>query len=298
MLLGPRLSGNYRAGNLENQTWSCLTQYIMDSTVTVDIDAKSGVATITLQRPATLNALTAEDYTAFANALRAIDQREDVLVTVWQATGKWFCAGTDVRGSGTRVLTSHLRDSFLQGVVRTTTDCGHALYTHSKILVAALNGPVMGIAAALLGHFDFIYCMPNAWLSVPFTFLGIVAEGGSSVSFVNRMGLAKANEVLIWGRKKEAQELYECGFINKILPLQSVDAFHAAVRAIILEDLRGLDPTALLVVKRLIRTGLTEKNSPDAANLRESYAQAERFSSGIPAKQFMRIAMKEIKHKL
>ncbi|KAJ7109327.1 ClpP/crotonase-like domain-containing protein [Mycena epipterygia] len=271
----------------------------MASTVTVDIS--DGIASITLRRPATLNAITAEDYTAFANALRTIDKRDDVLVTVWQATGKWFCAGTDVRSTGSRVLVDHVRDSFLEAVVRTTTDCGQALYSHSKILVAALNGPVMGIAAALLGHFDFIYSMPNAWLSVPFTFLGIVAEGGSSVTFVNRMGLAKANEVLIWGKKKEAQELYECGFINKILPLRPTDAFHAAVRAIIVEDMRGLDPTALLTVKRLIRTGLTEKNNPDAVNLRESYAQAERFlspTSGIPGRQFMRIATKEIKHKL
>ncbi|KAJ7470715.1 ClpP/crotonase-like domain-containing protein [Mycena latifolia] len=264
----------------------------MDSTVTVDV--ADSIATITLQRPATLNAITSEDYTAFANALRAINERDDVLVTVWQATGKWFCAGTDVRDTGSRVLNGEVRDSFLQAVVRTTTDCGQALYSHNKILVAALNGPVM----ALLGHFDFIYCMPNAWLSVPFTFLGIVAEGGSSVSFVNRMGLAKANEALIWGRKKEAQELYECGFVNKILPLQPTDGFHTAVRDIIVEDLRGLDPAALLVVKRLIRTGLAEKNNPDAVNLRESYAQAERFASGVPGKQFMRIAMKEIKHKL
>ncbi|KAJ7774774.1 ClpP/crotonase-like domain-containing protein [Mycena metata] len=267
------------------------------STVTVDI--ADSIATITLQRPATLNALTADDYTAFANALRAIDEREDVLVTVWQATGKWFCAGTDVRSSaGREVLTGEIRDSFLQAVVHTTTDCGHALYSHRKVLVAALNGPVMGIAAALLGHFDFIYSMPNTWLSVPFTFLGIVAEGGSSVSFVNRMGLAKANEVLIWGKKKEAQELLDCGFINKVLPLQPWESFHAAVRAIVVEDLRGLDPAALLSVKRLIRTGLTEKNNPDATNLRESYAQAERFSSGIPSRQFIRIATKEIKHKL
>ncbi|KAJ7709954.1 ClpP/crotonase-like domain-containing protein [Mycena rosella] len=268
----------------------------MGSTIAVDI--ADSIATITLQRPASLNALTPEDYTAFANALRAIDKRDDVLVTVWQATGKWFCAGTDVRSSGGRGLTGELRDSFLQAVVRTTTDCGQAIYSHSKILVAALNGPNVGIAAALIGNFDFIYCMPNAWLSVPFTFLGIVAEGGSSASFVNRMGLSKANEVLIWGKKKEAQELYECGFINKILPLQPTDAFHAAVRAIIVEDLRGLDPTALLVVKKLIRTGLTEKNNPDAVNLRESYAQAERFSSGVPGQQFLRIARKEIKHKL
>jgi len=159
-------------------------------------------------------------------------------------------------------------------------------------------GYILGIAAAFLGHFDFIYCMPNAWLSVPFTFLGIISEGGSSVTFVNRMGLAKANEVLIWGKKKSAQELHECGFINQILPLQSTESFHAAVRDVIVEGLRGLDPTALLVVKKLIRTGLAEKNNPDAVNLRESYAQAERFSSGIPSKQFMRIATKEIKHKL
>ncbi|KAJ7740658.1 ClpP/crotonase-like domain-containing protein [Mycena maculata] len=268
----------------------------MDSTLTVDV--ADGIATITLRRPASLNAITAADYTAFANALRAIDKRDDVLVTVWQATGKWFCAGTDVRSTGTRELSGELRDSFLQGVVKTTTDCGHALYSHSKVLVCSLQGPVMGIAAAFLGYFDFIYSMENAWLSVPFTFLGIIAEGGSSVTFVNRMGLAKANEALIWGKKVSAQELRECGFINEILPFQPVEDFHAAVRAIIVENLRGLDPNALLAVKKLIRTGLTEKNNPDAVNLRESYAQAERFSSGIPTRQFIRIAAKEIKHKL
>ncbi|KAF8212286.1 ClpP/crotonase-like domain-containing protein, partial [Mycena galopus ATCC 62051] len=245
----------------------------------------SSIATITLRRPATLNSLTAEDYTNLANALRAIDKREDVLVTVWQATGKWFCAGTDVRAAASNTPSTDevnhgLRHNFLNGVTHSNTDCGQALYSHTKILVAALNGPVMYVA--FLGHFDFIYCMPNAWLSVPFTFLGIIAEGGSSVTFVNRMGLAKANEVLLWGKKKNAQELYECGFVNKILPLQPTESFHAAVRDLLLEELRGLDPTALLVVKRLIRTGLTEKNNPDAVNLRESYAQAERFSRSLP----------------
>ncbi|KAJ7343534.1 ClpP/crotonase-like domain-containing protein [Mycena albidolilacea] len=267
------------------------------STITVDV--ADSIATITLCRPASLNALTADDYTEFANALRTIDKRDDVLVTVWQATGKWFCAGTDVRASTTtKGANAGLRDNFLQRVVHTTTDCGQALYSHSKILVAALNGPVMGIAAAFLGYFDFIYCMENAWLSVPFTFLGIIAEGGSSVTFVNRMGVAKANEVLLWGKKATAPELQASGFINKILPLQSTESFQVAVRDLLLEELRGLDPTALLVVKRLLKTGLNEKNNPDSVNLRESYAQAERFSSGIPGKQFLRIANKEIKHKL
>lgn len=47
-------------------------------------------------------------------------------------------------------------------------------------------------------------------------------------------------------------------------------------------ELEGLDPTALLAVKRLIRAGLYEKNNPDAVNMRESYEQAARIASGVP----------------
>ncbi|KAJ7905441.1 ClpP/crotonase-like domain-containing protein [Mycena olivaceomarginata] len=254
------------------------------STITVDV--ADSIATITLCRPASLNALTADGDSP--TALRTIDKRDDVLVTVWQATGKWFCAAAERTSEPPQPLrepNAGLRDNFLQRVVHTTTDCGQALYSHSKILVAALNGPVM----AFLGYFDFIYCMENAWLSVPFTFLGIIAEGGSSVTFVNRMGIAKANEVLLWGKKATAPELQASGFIN----------FQVAVRDLLLEELRGLDPTALLVVKRLLKTGLNEKNNPDSVKSpRKLRSQAERFSSGIPGKQFLRIANKEIKHKL
>ena len=66
----------------------------------------------------------------------------------------------------------------------------------------------------------------------------------------------------------------------------------------LLSELQGLDPTALLVVKKLLKAGLADKNDPDAVNLRESYAQAERFASGIPGERFRKIAAKEIKHKL
>ncbi|KAF9005607.1 ClpP/crotonase-like domain-containing protein [Cyathus striatus] len=263
---------------------------------TVAIAVADGIATITLNRPKSLNAITATDYDAFAAALREVDEMDDVIVTVWQATGKWFCAGTDVKKSNgdlSETLGS-VRNSLNNKVVRTTTDCGKALYSHRKILVAALNGPVM----AFLGYFDFVYAMPNVWLSVPFTFLGIIAEGGSSVSFVNRMGLGNANEVLIWGKKKNANELLECGFINRIFPQQPVEMFHKTIYDYVKDELRGLDPTAVLTVKKLIRAGLNDKNDPDAVNLRESYAQAERFASGVPYRQFARIASKEIKHKL
>jgi Delta3-Delta2-enoyl-CoA isomerase len=87
-------------------------------------------------------------------------------------------------------------------------------------------------------------------------------------------------------------------FCSKIFPQQSVASFHSTVREYLLSELEGLDPVALLTVKKLIQTGLRDKNDPDAVNLRESYAQAERFASSIPAERFTKIAAKEIKHKL
>ncbi|KAF9451075.1 ClpP/crotonase [Macrolepiota fuliginosa MF-IS2] len=267
----------------------------------ITVNIERGFATIQLNRPATLNALTPQDYDDLTKALREINEREDVTVTILQGTGKWFCAGTSVRSkSPEKALESigDIRKALVNNVALTTLDCSKALYSHRKILVAALNGPVMGITAALLGLFDFIYAMPNVWMSTPFTFLGIVAEGGASASFVNRMGVAKANEMLIWGKKKEAQELLECGFINKIFPQQPVESFHKRVRQLLEAELEGLDPTAVLSAKKLIKAGLNDKNDFDAINLRESYAQAERFASGVPFRQFSRIANKEIRHKL
>lgn len=266
----------------------------------IAVEVLHGIATITLNEPQRLNALSPEDYDDFANSLREIDQRNDVVVTTWQANGNWFCSGTNVKAG---VAASQPTEPTLRGqlralVISANTDCTHALYTHRKLLVAALNGPVMGIAAAFLGNFDFIYAVPEAWLSMGLPFVGLAVEGGASVNFVNRMGLAKANEALIFNKKMTAQELLECGFINKIFPSKSTETFHLAVRQYLHSELKGLDPASILAVKSLIKTGLAEKNNPDALNLRESYAQAERFRSGVPSIRFGMLARKEIRHKL
>ncbi|KAG1903701.1 ClpP crotonase [Suillus fuscotomentosus] len=272
------------------------------------VNVSQGIATITLNEPRHLNALTLEDYDAFANSLRAIDKREDVVATVWQANGKWFCAGSDltqtvattgrVRDVPNTLTQYSMRDYLIHEVVAANTDCTHAIYSHSKILVAALNGPVIGLTAAFLGNFDFIYAVPEAWLNVGMSLLGIATEGGASVSFVNRMGIAKANEVLILNKKISALEMLECGFVNKIFPSKSTEEFHSTVHQHLKKELDGLVPASIFAIKTLIKAGLNEKNDFHAVNLRESYAQAERFSSGIPAERFSKIAKKEIKHKL
>ncbi|KAI6005982.1 ClpP/crotonase-like domain-containing protein [Pisolithus albus] len=282
----------------------------------ITVEVLQGIATITLNEPQRLNALSPEDYDDFANSLREIDRRDDVVVTIWQANGNWFCAGTNVKGgvSESQPVKPTLRDQLRARVVSANTDCTQALYTHSKILVAALNGPVM----AFLGNFDFIYAVPEAWLYMGLPFVGLAVEGGASVNFVNRMGLAKANEVMIFSKKMTAQELLGCGFVKYshsplcrslkrfLMPVfqQNLSRRCLLNRSmplfgdIYIPELEGLDLMSVLAVKYLIKAGLAEKNNPDALNLRESYVQAERFRSGVPSLRFGMLARKEIRHKL
>lgn len=82
--------------------------------------------------------------------------------------------------------------------------------------MTALNGPAVGLSAALIGFSDFIYAAPHAFILTPFTSLGLVAEGGASRGFVQRMGIAKANEALIMSKRITSDELVKCGFVNEI----------------------------------------------------------------------------------
>lgn len=70
------------------------------------------------------------------------------------------------------------------------------------------------------------------------------------------------------------------------------------MRTHIQQELKGLDHSACLEVKQLIKAGLSENNDLDAVNLRESYAQSARIASGVPRQRFAQVARKEIKHKL
>ena len=85
---------------------------------------------------------------------------------------------------------------------------------------------------------------------------------------------------------------------SEIFLESSIEEFHKSVKQRVAAELDGLVTEAVLKTKELLRLGLKEKNDMDAVLLREGYAQAERFASGVPAERFARIARKEIRHKL
>jgi len=188
---------------------------------------------------------------------------------------------------------------WLKNFVSNNLNITHAFYTHPKILITALNGPVIGLSAALIAFSDFIYCVPSTFLLTPFSSLGLVAEGGASRAFVTRMGISKANEALIMSKRITAQELLEVGFVNKIFDVAKGD--EATFKKLVLEEVEDrlgnhLIGDSLTKIKALIRR--PERDVLDAQGVAEVFGGLERFAAGIPQEQFRMLASGEKRHKL
>jgi len=108
------------------------------------------------------------------------------------------------------------------------------------------------------------------------------------------MGVAKANEALILSRRIPCDELVQCGFVNKVFEREG---FAEKVRAYVEDTFGGhLNQDSMMEVKKLMREA--GERELEAANIREAVGGIERFTMGIPQKEFMKIASGQKKHKL
>ncbi|KAJ6023426.1 uncharacterized protein N7446_013787 [Penicillium canescens] len=269
----------------------------------ITVTYQDRVAIVTLNRPEKLNALNQDLYYLLAERLREIDQREDIFTTVLTGTGRFFSAGADVTSSRPNGdLSGNGRRELVRGFVANNVDVTRTFYTHSKILVVALNGPAVGLSAALVAHADFIYAAPHTFILTPFSSLGLVAEGGASRAFVERLGIAKANEALIMSKRITCDELVAAGFVNKVFaPASGNKEDSDGFLKLVLEEVEErlgthLNQSSLLKIKELVRR--PERELLDRQNGLEAFMGLERFMMGLPQEEFRKLATGEKKHKL
>lgn len=148
---------------------------------------------------------------------------------------------------------------------------------------------------------------PHAWLLVPFTSLGLNAEGAASKALVDKLGMNRANEALLMSRKILMPALRETAFVHQVIEGCGGDAetgkgidtdkFMEKVLGVVDEKLGPhLVKEALLAIKGQIRApGMGEM---ERANSREVFGGLEVFTRGIPQREFERIAKGEKRHKL
>ncbi|KAF7846337.1 hypothetical protein BT93_L4523 [Corymbia citriodora subsp. variegata] len=265
----------------------------------VTFKTQGRIAIITLNIPKKLNAMTQDHYYRVAMLLHEIAARDDIVITILTGNGRFFSAGADVSISRDTPQNEDTKRHFLKSFVANNLHTTHAFYTHPKILITALNGPAVGLSAALTAFSDFIYAAPHAFLLTPFTSLGLVAEGGASRAFVQRLGISKANEALIMSKRLTCDELTQVGYVNKVFDVKpgESDKFLELVLAEV-EDRLGLhlNQESLVKVKALIRK--PEIDTLDKMGVAEVFGGLERFVKGIPQEEFRKIGSGEKKHKL
>ncbi|MGH7537969.1 MAG: enoyl-CoA hydratase family protein [Gemmatimonadales bacterium] len=184
-------------------------------------DPASRVATLTLNRPERLNALTFQVYEELRDTFRALDTADDVRAVVITGAGRAFCSGGDVEDIIGRLFE---RDAHgLLDFTQLTCDLILAIRQCRRPVVAALNGTVAGAGAVIAAACDFRLAAESAKIAFLFTRVGLSgADMGAAWLLPRLVGLGHATALLMTGDFIEAARAYEIGLYHRVVPQAQV----------------------------------------------------------------------------
>lgn len=198
-------------------------------------DEATSVATITLNRPERLNALTFEVYEELRDTFRALDTEPGVRSVLLTGRGRGFCSGGDVED-----IIGRLFDRDYQGLLaftRLTCDLIASIRACRRPVVAALNGTVAGAGAVIASACDLRIASETAKIAFLFVRVGLSgADMGASWLLPRLVGVGRATELLMTGDFIDASEAHRIGLYNRVVP---ADAVVAEARALAEKLARG-----------------------------------------------------------
>ena len=230
------------------------------------------VLTLTIARPEKKNALTQAMYGALADALVAYGESEADRALVITGAGEMFSAGNDLTdfAKGDREAEVPPVWRFLNAI----RDC-------PKPVIAAVNGPAIGVGVTMLLHCDLVYAGAAATFSVPFARLGLVPEAGSSMLLPQAVGMAVANDMLLGGRVLNAAEAERHGLVARVF----ADGALASEVAAIAAGVAAAAPEGMRLSKGLIRQpaeGVAERMAREA-KIFAAQLQGPEFAEAVQA---------------
>jgi len=208
------------------------------------VHTEAGVCTISFNRLARKNSITSDMYAAMADAMQAATSDATIRVVVIQGDETIFSAGNDIGDFLEKPPSGE--DAPVFRFLRNISTC-------PKPVIAAVNGPAVGIGTTLLFHCDLVYAGDNAAFSMPFVNLGLCPEAGSSLLAVQLMGYQRAAEALLMGEPFMVETALELGLISRVLPPSEVHAY-AQSQA---QKMARKPLSSLLETKRLMKAART-----------------------------------------
>lgn len=213
----------------------------------IQVERLGAVQRVRIVRPEKKNALTLPMYEALTAALRAANDDDTLAATILCGQPEAFTAGNDIAAfMAMTAQTTPGAEPVLGGPI---LDFLHALATSEKPLVAAVDGPAVGVGATLLLHCDLVYATARASLIMPFAKLGLVPEAGSSLLLPRAVGHRAAFELLVLGAPMSAERAYQLGLVNALVASEELD--DAALASA--QSLADLPRSAMLKSRAMLR---------------------------------------------
>ena len=179
------------------------------------------VATLTLNRPDKLNAFTRRMRDELIDAFARADADDEVRVVIVTGAGRAFCAGADLSG-GTGTFDYAKRADKDDAGTEDHRDGGGrvslAIYSSKKPVIAAINGPAVGVGVTMTLPMDIRIASSAARFGFVFARRGIVPEACSSWFLPKVVGLSRAAEWLYTGRVFNAAEALSGGLVSRVVP--------------------------------------------------------------------------------
>src|SRR2546421_4294690 len=247
----------------------------------VMLHTHDGVGLIRLNRPEKRNASGARTRKQLGAATKQAERDDAVRVVVLTGSGRAFCSGADVTemvgGGGMRTpedVGNVLRNEYMPMLMR--------LRTMPKPVIAAMNGPAVGIGASFALACDIRIATPEAYILEAFVNIGLAPDGGVSWLLPRLAGTGVAYEMFFSGKPLSATDAHRLGVVNRIVPAERLE-----------EEVRDLagqlvaqPRQALAGAKRAVNHALVssyEEAMEFESYLQEAQAASAEFAEGVQA---------------
>ena len=245
----------------------------------VNIEVEGSVGWIRFNRPEKMNAIGALTRKQLGDAIKQAERDEAVRVVVLTGSGRAFSSGADVtemvQGAGMRTpedVGNVLRNEYMPMLQR--------LRTMPKPVIAAMNGPAVGIGASFALACDIRIATPEAYLLEAFVNIGLAPDGGVSWLLPRLAGTGVAYEMFFSGKPLLAVDAHRLGVINRLVP---ADRLEEEVRDLA-NQLASQPRQAMAGAKRALNHALGssyEEAMEFESYLQEAQAASSEFAEGV-----------------
>ncbi len=244
---------------------------------------RDAVSTITLNRPAALNALNRELTLALRDAVFAAEQDPQVRCVVIRG-GEHFMAGGDLKWFDELLATlsaAEIRVQF-EGFIHEVHALILSLRRMPKPVVASVSGAAAGFGMSLMMACDLALAADNAYFTLAYTLIGATPDGGSTYALPRIVGQKKAMEIALLGERFDAATAERLGLVNRVVPAGALEAETQKLAARLAAGPTTAYGRTKALINRSLETSLETQLQREAEFFAQSAAEPD-FAAGIKA---------------